>query len=220
MNVGLSLLLLNPLYLGATAAIIPRFVPEPFFAALAKYRVTQALIVPPIALAFAHHPAVRKYDLRALRTIMCGAAPLSVELLAILNSRLKSLGADVTVTQGYGMTELTTISHFLSYADARAGKGSTVGPLLPNLEARLIVESDEGLLTDAKAGERGELWVRGPIVMKRYLRNEEATRATVTVDGWLKTGDIALVDEQGRFSIVDRKKELIKYKGFQGTHPP
>ncbi|VDC07101.1 unnamed protein product [Peniophora sp. CBMAI 1063] len=212
---GLNLLLFNPFYLGAPVAIVPRFVPDIYFAALAEHRITRALIVPPIALAFAHHPAVEKHDLRSLRLILSGAAPLSAELLAILNKRFMKIGADVTITQGYGMTELSTISHFVNETDARAGKAFTIGHLLPNLEARLVV-SDEDTTVDAKKpGERGELWIRGPIVMKRYLRNEKATRETTTMDGWLKTGDVATVDEEGRFTIVDRKKELIKYKGFQ-----
>ncbi|VDC00331.1 unnamed protein product [Peniophora sp. CBMAI 1063] len=211
---GLVMLVLNPLLLGAAVAVVPQFVPDVFFRALEEYRITRAMIVPPIALAFVHHPAAAKHDLRTLKTIVSGAAPLSGELISILDKRLKSLGTDVTITQGFGMTELSPVSHFVCFPDARRGKATTIGQLLPNLEARLIA-SDERNIVDAKVGEPGELWVRGPIVMKRYLKNEKATKDTMTKDGWLKTGDVAIIDKEGFFSIVDRKKELIKYKGFQ-----
>jgi 4-coumarate--CoA ligase len=90
-------------------------------------------------------------------------------------------------------------------------KVGSVGILLPNLEARLIA-SDEDNIIDAAPGERGELWVRGPTVMKGYLNNPSATANSITTDGWFKTGDIATRDEEGYYQIVDRKKELIKYK--------
>jgi 4-coumarate--CoA ligase len=90
-------------------------------------------------------------------------------------------------------------------------KVGSIGILLPNLEARLVA-SDEDDIIDAAPGEPGELWVRGPTVMKGYLNNPSATACAITADGWFKTGDIATRDADGYYKIVDRKKELIKYK--------
>lgn len=103
------------------------------------------------------------------------------------------------------------MTHLLPAKDYLRKIGS-IGILLPNLEARLIASDDEDNIIDAAPGEPGELWVRGPIVMKGYLNNPTATANSVTSDGWLKTGDIAVIDEEGYYKIVDRKKELIKYK--------
>ena len=102
------------------------------------------------------------------------------------------------------------MTHLLPAKDYLRKIGS-IGILLPNLEARIIA-SDEDSIIDAAPGEPGELWVRGPIVMKGYLNNLTATANSVTSDGWFKTGDIAVIDEEGYYKIVDRKKELIKYK--------
>jgi 4-coumarate--CoA ligase len=136
--------------------------------------------------------------------IMSGAAPLGPELTEQVADRL-----DVPVTQGYGMTELSPVSHFCPLERIKPG---TIGPVLPGTESR-IVDPDSG--EDVAEGERGELWVRGPQVMAGYLNNDAATAETITEDGWLRTGDVAVVDADGYYSIVDRLKELIKYKGFQ-----
>ena len=112
---------------------------------------------------------------------------------------------------GYGLTETSPTTHVLPIDDHIRKVGS-IGPPIPNIEARLVVDDKE----DAKPGEPGELWVRGPSIMKGYLGNAEATKDSLTPDGWFKTGDIAIRDDEGYFYIVDRRKELIKYKGFQG----
>ena len=108
------------------------------------------------------------------------------------------------------MTETSPATHLLPAKDCLRKIGS-IGILLPNLEARLIA-NDENNIADAARGEPGELWVRGPTVMKGYLNNPTATASSITADGWFKTGDIAIRDEEGYYNIVDRKKELIKYK--------
>jgi acyl-CoA synthetase (AMP-forming)/AMP-acid ligase II len=177
-------------------------------------------VAPPILLALAKHPLVDKYDLSSLRSILSGAAPLDEQLALAAQERLRK-GADtgVTVAQGYGMTELSPVSHTSpdagheppGAADHEVPKGS-VGYAIPNTECRLV---DPGTGEDAAAGERGELWVRGPQVMKGYLNNPSATAETVDPDGWLHTGDVAIVDEYGCYTVVDRVKELIKYKGYQ-----
>ncbi|KAI0034708.1 hypothetical protein K488DRAFT_77108 [Vararia minispora EC-137] len=209
---GLVTLLLLPLLLGAPVVLLPRFIPDVFFGVIDKHRVTMALIVPPILLAFIHHPASTKNDLTSLRVLISGAAPLSIELTKAINDRLASLGARAVLTQGFGMTELSPVSH-ICHPSSAPHKPASIGALLPNLHVRLVVSADA--LTDADPGEPGEMWIRGPTVMKGYVRNPKATEETISKDGWLKTGDIAVRDEDGFFWIVDRKKELIKYKGFQ-----
>jgi acyl-CoA synthetase (AMP-forming)/AMP-acid ligase II len=131
---------------------------------------------------------------------------LGADLADAAANRLASV-----VMQGYGMTETSPVTHMMPDEPGRDRAGS-IGFLVPSTSARYVdVESGE----DAAVGERGELWVSGPQVMKGYLNNEEATRHTIDDEGWLHTGDIGYVDEDGYFFLVDRLKELIKYKGFQ-----
>ena len=133
-----------------------------------------------------------------------GAAPLGAELAAKAAARL---GCEVV--QGFGMTELSPVSHSTVEGDYRPG---TSGVTISNTESR-IVDPDTG--EDQHVGSRGELWVRGPQVMTGYLNNPTATAKTIDSDGWLHTGDIAIIDEYDHMSIVDRMKELIKFKSFQ-----
>ncbi|KAI0052986.1 AMP binding protein [Auriscalpium vulgare] len=211
---GVVKLLLFPLYMGFPVVIMPKFDPDRFCYNIERYKVTAAYIVPPIILALIHHPAVTKYDMRTLSTISSGAAPLGAEIVDAAVKRLNSVGANITIGQGYGLTETSPVTHVLPPAYHLSKLGS-IGPLLPNLEARLVADDDGDVVVDAKDGERGEVWIRGPIVMKGYLNNPTATANAITPDGWFKTGDIGVRDKDGFYAIVDRKKELIKYKGFQ-----
>jgi acyl-CoA synthetase (AMP-forming)/AMP-acid ligase II len=170
------------------------------------HRVTYANIVPPILLALAKHPIVANYDLSALRTLFSGAAPLGADLSNAVAARL---GA--RVRQGYGLTETSPVTHFHPL-ESDIVIGSSVGPAVPNTQCRIVDPLTE---QDVPTGERGELWIHGPQVMKGYFNKPEATAACLGTDGWFRTGDIAVVDERGWFSIVDRVKELIKYKGLQ-----
>jgi acyl-CoA synthetase (AMP-forming)/AMP-acid ligase II len=149
---------------------------------------------------------VDKYDLSSLEVIMSGAAPLGGDLAGAASERLGSV-----VMQGYGLTETSPVTHMIPDEPGRDRPGS-IGFLIPNTEAKFV---DVSSGNDLGAGERGELWIRGPQVMKGYLNNEEATRDTIDDEDWLHTGDIGYVDEDGYFFLVDRLKELIKYKGFQ-----
>jgi acyl-CoA synthetase (AMP-forming)/AMP-acid ligase II len=162
-------------------------------------------VVPPIALALARHPAVDEHDLSSLRLVFSGAAPLGPELQEACSTRL-----GCPVSQGYGMTELSPVSH-APPVDQPVKIGS-VGPLAPATEARLV---DPASGEDVEPGERGEVLIRGPQVMLGYLNNPAATAETIDSDGWLHTGDVATADDDSWFYIVDRVKELIKYKGFQ-----
>nr|WBR81425.1 4-coumaroyl-CoA ligase [Sanghuangporus baumii] len=190
--------------------VMSRFEPVAFCKLIEKFKITFIFLVPPILVVLSRHPAVDQHNLSSLRRLVSGAAPLGAALTQAVQERLKSRGAQVAIVQGYGLTETSPNSHLLPEADADRKIGS-IGLLLPNLEAR--VDTDDG--EDAKEGEPGELWLRGPTIMKGYLNNPDATRDSITPDGWFKTGDVAVIDKEGYYYIVDRKKELIKYKGFQ-----
>jgi acyl-CoA synthetase (AMP-forming)/AMP-acid ligase II len=185
---------------------MPRFELEPFLKLLQDQRITRAYLVPPIVLALAKHPAVERFDLSALEGIMSGAAPLGEGLQRACAERLGCM-----VMQGYGLTESSPVTHITVDSPEWIRPG-TIGRLVPNQECR-IVDPETGV--DVEEGKDGEIWVRGPNVMRGYLNNPEATAATVTPDGWLKTGDIGHANEEGYFTVVDRLKELIKYKGYQ-----
>jgi acyl-CoA synthetase (AMP-forming)/AMP-acid ligase II len=190
---------------GGTIITMPRFELRVYLELHQRYRVTRAYVVPPIVLALARDPCVDDYDLSALEFVFSAAAPLGTDLEAELAARL-----DCAVVQGYGLTETGPVTHLpLPGEPLPAG---SIGVPLCNTECRMVdVENGD----DLGPGESGELWVRSPSVMHGYLNAPEATAATITEDGWLRTGDIGLFDEAGYFYIVDRLKELIKYKGFQ-----
>ena len=216
---GLVVVLTLGLRSGATLVTMPRFDLAQYLELSERYRATRAYVVPPIALALANDPSVANHDLSSLRTICSGAAPLGPELEEKCSSRI-----GCPLVQAYGMTELSPVSHSTPFAGP--GRRGTVGRLVPGTEARLV---DPLTGEDLQPGERGEVWIRGPQVMHGYLNNPEATAEMIDSDGWLRTGDVAVVDDEGWFTIVDRVKELIKYKGFQvapaeleavlGTHP-
>ncbi|HEV2881051.1 MAG TPA: 4-coumarate--CoA ligase family protein [Pyrinomonadaceae bacterium] len=198
MNVGL--------YEGARIVIMPRFDLEMFLGVLQDYGVTLAHVVPPIMLALAQHPAVDNYDLSQLKTLFSGAAPLSEQLARACSERL-----GCAIRQGYGMTETSPAIH-LTTAEFDPSKLGSIGQCVPNTECKIVdVETGASL----GSGQEGEICMRGPQMMKGYLNRPDATAATIDADGWLHTGDIGYCDESGHFYIVDRLKELIKYKGMQ-----
>ncbi len=191
---------------GGTLVTMPRFEMAPFLDILQRYGVTRANLVPPIILALTKHPLVEKYDLSKLEWIMSGAAPLGPELQAACAERL-----GCQVRQGYGLTETSPVTH-CAPAPPRPLKPGTVGPPIPNTEVRIVNMATE---EELGPGVAGEVWVRGPQVMKGYFNNPGATRNMLLANGWLRTGDIGRCDEDGYLTIVDRAKELIKYKGYQ-----
>jgi acyl-CoA synthetase (AMP-forming)/AMP-acid ligase II len=203
---GMTVLMNLGLRTGMKIVTMPRFDLEGFLGHIQEHKVTRAYVVPPIALALAKHPLVDQYDLSSLQGVFSGAAPLGPELEKAVAERL-----GCRVSQGYGMTETSPVTHAVPHEEG-AQRPGTIGPAVPKVECR-IVDPETG--EDAEEGGRGELWVKGPNVMQGYLNNEEATKETIDEEGWLHTGDVAIVDEDGYFSIVDRVKELIKYKGFQ-----
>src|SRR6266536_2680933 len=203
---GLVVILNMGLYTGSTIVTLPRFELEQFLNAVRDYEVTLAHLVPPIVLALSKHPIVDNDRLTKLKTIFCGAAPLDESLTRACMDRLKC-----QIRQGYGMTETSPVTHS-SPADPAQVKFGSVGVAAPNTECRIIsLETGEAL----GPNREGELYVRGPQIMKGYLNRAEATASTIDPEGWLHTGDIAYADADGHFYVVDRAKELIKYKGFQ-----
>lgn len=201
---GMTVLMNFAVATGCTVVSVPRFDLPQMLELVQTHRITRLYLVPPIVLALAKHPIIDHYDLSSVREIFSGAAPLSGELAEAAAGRLSC-----AIGQGYGMTELSPVSHAVQEGNYKPG---SVGTMIPNTEARLV---DPITGDDVPAGGAGELWIRGPQVMKGYLNNPEATAATVDEHGWLHTGDVAQFDHDGHFYIVDRLKELIKYKGFQ-----
>ena len=203
---GLVVVMNMGLYTGATIVTMPRFELEPFLQAVQDYKVTMTHLVPPIVLTLAKHPVVDNYKLPNLRTIFSGAAPLDENLTRACMDRL-----GVDIRQGYGMTETSPVTHSSPPERDRVKFGS-VGVPAPNTECK-VIDLENG--ASLGANKEGEVCVRGPQIMKGYLNRPEATAATIDTEGWLHTGDIGYADEDGHFYIVDRAKELIKYKGFQ-----
>jgi len=206
---GMTVLVNLALRRRATLVTMPRFDLAQFLALIAQHRATFAFIAPPIALALAKHPSVDDADLSSLRELFSGAAPLDDALSAAVERRL-----GVSVRQGYGMSEMSPVSHFAGSGEATPH--ASVGKPVPGTDNR-IVGLDGGLIFPPEEGvsEVGELWVRGPNVMSMYLDNPDATAEALDEDGFLHTGDLVTVDAERNVYIVDRLKELIKYKGYQ-----
>jgi acyl-CoA synthetase (AMP-forming)/AMP-acid ligase II len=189
---------------GLTIITMPRFDLEQFLSLHQQHGITRSFVAPPIVVALAKHPMVDNYDLTALRQVFSGAAPLSAELSLEAGKRL---GCDVV--QGYGMTELSPVSHLTPPGMFKPG---SCGVTAPNTVSKIV---DPATGKELGVDEDGELCIQGPQVMHGYLGNPSATASTIDPDGWLHTGDIGHIDADGHLWIVDRLKELIKYKGFQ-----
>ncbi len=200
---GMQVLMNGLLANGCTVITMARFDLPAALGLIQDRKVTQFFAVPPMVLALAKHPIIDNYDLSSLKLVFSGAAPLGAELAQEAATRI---GCEVT--QGYGMTELSPVSHATPPGQ---GKPGSVGITISNTECR-IVDADG---KDQDVAGEGELWVKGPQVMKGYFGNEGATAATIDGEGWLHTGDVGRFDSDGHLYIVDRVKELIKYKGFQ-----
>ncbi|CAK9322431.1 unnamed protein product [Citrullus colocynthis] len=207
---SLNSVLLCGLRAGAAILIMPKFEIGLLLQLVEKYRVSIAPIVPPIVLAIAKSPDLEKYDLSSIRVIKCGGAPLGKELEDTVRAKFPK----AVLGQGYGMTEAgPVLTMGLAFAkEPFPMKPGACGTVVRNAEMK-IVDTETG--SSLPRNTPGEICIRGDQIMKGYLNNPEATAATIDKDGWLHTGDIGFIDDDDELFIVDRLKELIKYKGFQ-----
>ena len=203
---GMTVIMNLAIHSRATIVTMPRFELETFLRVLQDHRVARAYVAPPIVVALAKHPMVDKFDLSSVTTVFSGAAPLDEALAEACGRRL-----NCKVNQGYGMTEASPVTHAVR-DNIEWNKVGSIGPVIPGTECK-VVDITTG--TTLGPGSDGEIWIRGPQVMKGYLNNRAATEQILDRDGWLHTGDIGHADQDGDFFIVDRLKELIKYKGYQ-----
>jgi acyl-CoA synthetase (AMP-forming)/AMP-acid ligase II len=190
---------------GATVVLAARFELDGLLRVLREHRVTLAPVVPPIVLALARAPLVDRFDLPALHTVLSAAAPLADGVAQACAERL-----GCQVVQAYGMTEASPV--ICAFSVAETPRVGSVGRLLPNTACK-VMDVETG--AELGPGQAGELWVGGPQLMRGYLHQPAATAAMLDGDGWLHTGDIACIDDEGYVYVVDRVKELIKYKGYQ-----
>lgn len=204
---GMTVLLNLALHARAALVTMARFDLVAFLTAIQNYRCTYVFVAPPIAVALAKHPVVDDFDISSVRTMLSGAAPLDGDTGEAASRRIHA-----RMLQGFGMTELSPVSHVIppSRMDLPV---SSIGILLPNQHAKLVDVQSGTEVTEN--GRPGELWVRGPNVMLGYLNRPDATAEILDAEGFLHTGDVAVHHADDSFTIVDRVKELIKYKGYQ-----
>ncbi|KAI3978333.1 hypothetical protein MKX01_013131 [Papaver californicum] len=204
---GLSLFVMGLFTLGCSIVVMRKFEVNEMVRAIDSYRVTHLPVVPPILMAMTRVKALGGCDLGSLKQVSCGAAPLSRKTI----QEFLQAFPHVEFFQGYGMTESTAVGP-RGFNTEYFRKYTSVGLLAPNTEAK-VVHWDTG--SCLSPGKSGELWLRGPGVMKGYLNDADATKSTVDEEGWLHTGDLAYFDLDGYLYILDRLKDTIKYKGFQ-----
>ena len=210
---GFTVILNIALCSGATVVTMPSFDPALFLKVLKQHSVTVAHVAPPLVGFLAKHPAVDSVlPLPNLKELFSGAAPLGRELEDAVRARLGCF-----VRQGYGMTEAAPATHIVPYDVAHANTANgAVGTLVPGMECKLVsTETGEA----CGVGERGEICLKGPNIMKGYLNRPDANAESFDADGFYRTGDVGYVDEGGLYYVVDRVKELIKVKGFQARRP-
>lgn len=208
---GMTVLLNLAVLRRATLVTMPRFELVDFLRTIAEHRCSYIFIAPPIALALAKHPLIDEYDLSSVHTVFSGAAPLDGGISKAVVERL-----NCRVRQGYGMTEMSPVSHVVPLSATDVPLDS-VGITIPNMECKLVdpATGEEIPVPEFGVSEPGEVMCKGPNVMVGYLGNPEATAETLEDDDYLHTGDVATVSAEGYITVVDRLKELIKYKGYQ-----
>ena len=193
-----------PIYLAATMTLLPRFETKDFLKTINKSGPTIALLVPTIFTALINYPEISKYNLSSINYVVSGSAPLPVEIM----NRFEKLTGSV-ILEGYGLTESSPVTHVNPVKSKR--KAGSIGIALPSTDAR-IVDLETGT-EEQQVGQPGELVIKGPQVMKGYWNMDEETAKTIK-DGWLHTGDIAHMDEDGYVFIIDRKKDMIIAGGY------
>ena len=204
---GMNILMNGCIGSGATQVMMGRFEIKSFLDLIETEKITKLFTVPPVGLALSDRNNLVNHDLSSLNLAFFGAAPLSAELQERIQKELSC-----PVIQGYGLTESSPLTN-ADFAEPHLQKLGSIGPGAADTEQKIVDVEDSS--KEMSYGEAGELIIRGPQVMKGYYKNKEATSETISSDGWLHTGDIGIMDEEGYVWILDRKKELIKYKGFQ-----
>ncbi|XP_061343091.1 4-coumarate--CoA ligase-like 6 [Gastrolobium bilobum] len=205
---GLSLFAMGLLSLGSTVIVMRKFDIDEAITVIDKYKVTHFPVVPPMLTALTTRAkGINGSKLKSLIQVSSGAAPLSV---GVINDFVQTF-PNVDFIQGYGMTESTAVGT-RGFNTEKFHNYSSVGLLAPNMEAKVVDWNTGACLPP---GNSGELWLRGPSIMRGYLNNEEATMSIIDKDGWLHTGDVVYFDQDGYLHISDRLKDIIKYKGFQ-----
>ena len=204
---GMNVLMNGAIGAGATQVLMGRFDMDVFLSLLSAHRVSMLFTVPPVGLGLAQHASIRDHDLSALRVGFFGAAPLSADMQQRVQDAL-----DTPIIQGYGLTETSPVTN-ADFIEPHLTRPGSIGPAMPDTDEKVVdLETGE---SEVRPSETGELLIRGPQVMKGYYDNLQATAEAITEDGWLRTGDIVRMDADGYVWVLDRKKELIKYKGFQ-----
>ncbi|XP_022882550.1 4-coumarate--CoA ligase-like 9 [Olea europaea var. sylvestris] len=200
-------MLIRAASMGESLVLMGKFDFVKMLEAVDKFKVTYIPVAPPLVVAMSKSDLVMKYDLSSLQTLGCGGAPLGKEV----SERFKARFPNIEIIQGYGLTESCGGATRMIGPDETNRHGSA-GRLSENTEAKVVDPvSGDGM----PPGQRGEIWLRGPTIMKGYAGDEAATAATLDSEGWLKTGDLGYFDSDGFLFIVDRLKELIKYKAYQ-----
>ncbi|GER47489.1 4-coumarate CoA ligase [Striga asiatica] len=200
--------LLKSMALGETVVVVMgRFDLGKMLRAVEEHKVTLLVVAPPVVVGMVKSDLTRKFDLQSLEAVGSGAAPLGLDLIEAFNKKFPK----VSLFQGYGMTE-TNGAVSRPVGDDEYARLGSVGKLIGTIEAK-IVDLDTGV--GLPPGKLGELWIRGPTVMKGYVDNHKANSETLVGDGWLRTGDICHINDEGFLFVIDRVKELIKYKGYQ-----
>lgn len=202
---GLSTSMNYSIYMGWGNILVPKPQPEPLLEAIRKFRPTFAPLVPTMYIGMLNHPDIDKTDITSIKGCFSGSAPLPMDVIREFE---KKTGA--VIVEGYGLTETSPVTHINPFYGTR--KVGSIGLPISDTECRIVDLSDGR--TDVPAGEPGELLIRGPQVMKGYGNMPDETAKALTGDGWLHTGDIAVMDGDGYFSIVDRKKDMIIAGGF------
>jgi long-chain acyl-CoA synthetase len=193
------------IYMGWGDILIPKPQPDALLETISKFKPTFAPLVPTMYIGILNHPKITGADLTSLKGCFSGSAPLPVEVIKDFENKTGAV-----IVEGFGMTESSPVTHINPFAGGKRKVGS-IGIPVPDTKCR-IVDLGDGK-TNLAVGEVGELIIKGPQIMKGYWNKPEATAETL-VDGWLLTGDIAKMDEEGYFYIVDRKKDMIISGGF------